>query len=178
MGDQSLYKNRFCASPLLPPKKDAQASSSWEPDTDLGLNMGSGEETTLRIHRSMLQTGAYVVCYSQIHLRGGVLSQTLGGVPFPWATPPLPGATHLPQRQRQSVSRPQRPCVGQLMTHLPQPEFGDLTESRRTRFRAGRVSPPSGPRLARPQASGPGFDPGRNAWVESWVWDRAVFSHI
>ena len=37
-------------------------------------------------------------------------------------------------------------------------------------FLRGSSQPPSWPKPARPQASGLGFDPGRNAWVESWVW--------
>ena len=57
-----------------------------------------------------------------------------------------------------------------LMAHLPRPEFRDLAESRPRRFCVGRASPPSWPKPARPQASGLGFDPGRNAWVESRVW--------
>ena len=52
---------------------------------------------------------------------------------------------------------------------LRRAEFQDLAESRPRRFCAGRASPQSWPKPARPQASGLGFDPGRNAWVESRV---------
>ena len=63
-----------------------------------------------------------------------------------------------------------------LMAYRPQPEFWDLAESRLGHFCPGRASPPSCPKPARPQASGLGFDPGRNARVESCAWSMGSSS--
>ena len=63
-----------------------------------------------------------------------------------------------------------------LMAYRPQPEFWDLAESRPGRFCPGRARPPSCPKPARPQASGLGFDPGRNARVESSAWSMGSSS--
>ena len=63
-----------------------------------------------------------------------------------------------------------------LMAYRPQPEFWDLAKSRPEHFCPGRASPPSCPKPARPQASGLGFDPGRNARVESWAWNMGSSS--